>query len=430
MWAESCNISDSEYLTQEFKLPNKLKEDISWQSRAELLSCWLETLIQTPSDFLESRIIDELGSGLLLWLNDSDMSLTSIDITDAEFWLANTIEKVVTTMTPSEKMFLSQHSLETVIIWGIAFNYSRHIDVWDMQQVQLDYFKWLYNIFNSYDSSYFSNISNDERIYLEWVLWTTDISDISSYQVIFEELWITNKIESSLRPVRRPQIIERVSEYRDAVEAEQWINQFDILNTLWFKPETQAFIIDDFLPRFMWVDFEVRQVHIDRLQDFMLFLIDMETTAWTDLVNGVSTATSYTQTLNESKWNRSLGRYNSIDTRLRTAVMFYNWGNITRWSRNNVLNVPENQGAEWIWDLWYHNTWWKNMNEFTFDSEMRLTMMFLYSENPSAMMNIIHWNNSKYAAIDLYDAHHTNTTWHTETNQRLSRYINKQEHYW
>jgi len=55
--------------------------------------------------------------------------------------------------------------------------------------------------------------------------------------------------------------------------------------------------------------------------------MDIESAGGTNLINGVSTATSYTQTLNEVDSSREDRRYNSLDTRIRYASRFYNEAN-------------------------------------------------------------------------------------------------------
>jgi len=233
----------------------------------------------------------------------------------------------------------------------------------------------------------------------------------------------------SAKPVWRPKWKERENAYISKMEREKNTNQYTLLQREWFTEQTAIFLEEDFTRVVMWDKFELQDIHLKRLQDFMEFLIDMETTWWTQLVNWVSTATSYTQTLNEQKASRSTWKYNSIDTRLRYAVMFYNWWNITKGSKNDILHMPNNENSEWIWDLWRYNQSWRNMSEFTFDSEVRLTLIYLFTKNSKAMRNIIMWKNMKQAAMDLYHEHHTNSLWHKDTKQRLSYVINKKEHY-
>lgn len=231
MWGESCNIPNSEYLTQEFNIPEEIKEDISWESRSELLDCWLDTLIVCESDILKWKIKDELRSSLLLWLHESNLSLSWINITDPEFWLRNTLEWVMYNLSSKEKFILSQYEMQAVVIWGMSFNYSWYLHEENFSRNE--YFQLIYDVFSRFDTNYFVHISEDERTYLEWQVWTTDISNISSYQIIFEELWIVNPVESSFRPSLRPNYASL--EYQDATIVREYASlEWDV----WFQEST------------------------------------------------------------------------------------------------------------------------------------------------------------------------------------------------
>ena len=231
-----------------------------------------------------------------------------------------------------------------------------------------------------------------------------------------------NTIWRSVRPPERPDF---PPEYLRLIE-ESRVNQYEILKNTWLSRSMRNFLQVDFIPRILWEDIPVTEDHLERIRTFLCFLIDIETSGGVNLINGVSTATWYTQTLNEENSNRSVWEYNSIDTRLRTALMFYNNGNITPGSRNDTLNIPESlPRAQWIADLWEYNAQARNMNAFSFDSELRLTLIYLATQNPDAMKNILTGSESQQAeaAQLLYHTHHTNVAWQKNTHMVMMQKI-------
>jgi hypothetical protein len=453
MWAESCNIPNRDYLSSEFQLPQELRDDISWGVRSEILDCWLDTLIDTSNSSLESKLILELRNWIILWLHESNFTLSSLDITDPELWLSSTIEKVIHAMTPYERLFLSQQNMQVVIIWGIAFNYSRHLQWDNLTETRLQYFSWLYSIFWNHDKTYFDTISVEEKQYLEWVLWSSDITEISSYQSIFEELWIVSGVNESLRPIVRPQEIVRRAIYDDKVEWEKWVNQYEVLDNDGFSPEIVYFIENDLFPRVCWDWYECWVETIARLRRLSLLIIDMETSQWVNLRNW---EIDWVQTLPESRrssaswyfhhlnqhWRIDTNgdwdiNYNTVDTNLRYAADLYNTWVIDIPTQEHEyklrevhrINIQSTPNAQWVIDLWDYNSEGKDAIEFTFDDQIKMFLVRTMFEDSNALRWILLGDNIPESARAIYEAHHTAVDTDTHTEWRLndllsSHYLN------
>ena len=69
------------------------------------------------------------------------------------------------------------------------------------------------------------------------------------------------------------------------------------------------------------------------------------------------------------------------------------------------------------------------MNTFSFDSELRLTLIYLATQNPAAMDLILTGNESEQAtaARSLYSSHHTNDQENSNTHNVMMQKL--LEHY-
>jgi hypothetical protein len=318
--------------------------------------------ISSGNEILDTLIVDEILKNMLIGMHESRYSLNTIDLQEGrDIFLRSALER------------FSREFPEEYVLYDVIWNFE--IIFWD------------------------ERVSLENYLLPEASLWEQDreasLAPISSFI-------------PPLRPNFHPEYIKASREY--------WHNQYETLQGDGFSPSMRNFLQQDFIPRLLWEDVLVTEEHMERIQKFLCFLIDIETSWGTQLINGVSTATGYTQTLNESEADRETGRYNSIDTRLRTAVMFYNNWDITRGSRNGTLNIPDSlPRAQWIWDLWEYNSVARNMNTFSFESELRLTLIYLASQNPDAMLSLLHWENESESAQLLYHTHHTNVWWQENT---------------
>ncbi len=265
----------------------------------------------------------------------------------------------------------------------------------------------------------------------EATFWNTliDISLLVEH-VQDKSIWEYEQVQNdawSLLPSTSPESRTDLPRELQLIMSERSENQFDVLEREWFSRPMRNFILIDLFPNVMGEDFEFWDQHIERLQKFCLFLIDMETTRWTQTVNMQWSSWSwFTQLLNEAHASRETGEFNSIDTRLREAVKFYSDNDLSRLNSFTTINTENIPRADWVQELWLYNENPRNGNEFTIDSELKLLLIFLAQRNPENLRNIILWNNTQIAAMNLYQTHHTNAIWvwaHQAANMRLRQML-------
>lgn len=401
-----------------FRSPNFLERRwlIQQSSRNERLQLWIDTYdISSSTDSLTQAVKEILFETFQIALDESNETFRGFDFLDTEIrstLIPRIIERYIQE-SPTEFLFLQENWPHYIVINSISINITREITAVNTDNIRRLYFSIiLEDIRNHWEVRYDTEM---ERQYIISQIWNDETSLRRLYN-IFHDYGFTNlPVLISPRPQQRPNNYD----WYVSIEHLQNVNHFERLRDEWFSWAETHFLSEDFLPILFWENYEFRQQHIDNIRRFLVFLIDMET-GWNPRRNEQwSTATSYTQTLNQTNADRSRWAFNSIDLRLREALRFYNNWNLTPWSRNAILNTSWVVWTEWISRLWEYNQTWRNISEFLFIDEMRMTMIFLARKNPTAMRNLILWWDFETNARHLYHEHHTNSENHTATRDRL-----------
>ncbi len=389
---------------------------IQQSSKSKRLQLWIDTCdISSSTDSLTQAVKEILFETFQIALDESYATFREFDFLDTEIrstLIPRIVEKYLQA-SPTEFLFLQEKWPHYIVINSISINITREITAVNTDNIRRLYFSIiLEDIRNHWEVRYDTEL---ERQYIISQIWNDETSLRRLYD-IFHDYGFTNlPILISPRPRQRP------NNYGWYVNIEhlQNVNHFERLRDEWFSfPETQ-FLREDFLPILFWENVEPKQEHIDNIRRFLVFLIDMET-GWNPRRNEQwSTATSYTQTLNQRDADRSKWAFNSIDLRLREALRFYNNWNLTPWSNGSILNTSWVVWTEWISRLWGYNQIWRKMSDFLFIDEIRMTLIFSARKNPTAMRNLILWWDFETNARYLYHEHHTNSKNHTATRERL-----------
>ena len=434
----------------DFSIPNDVFSPLSFQSKERRLELWVDMLdIQTGSDaftlILKQIILKSLQDGL----TESNGTLRDFDFWDPEFRNSIIHESLwrLHDSSPTDFLYISG-IMQVLIINGIAINIWSFFDWYNTETLQDEYLKILTSDISNYGE--LRSDSDLENSYLSSLI--GEVGSLQSYLRLFGILRESGHMDDIqyLRQIRYfyntwviwyPQFVW--------LEKAWGINHFDILDVHWFSPALQDFIgLELYDSLHDWSEFTPEV--LERLRDLCMFIMTIESAWWTDLINGVSTATSYTQVLNEIDSSREDMKYNSLDTRIRYAAKFYNQPNFEIPSRlqnildssgvseqdkrdvetvsANIMQTPANitdPNGVWVQNLWEYNEPGRNMTDFSFDVEMKILLLFFFETQPEALRNIMLWKDERDSAQDLYAAHHSNAHEHKETNTLMNESLNK-----
>lgn len=438
----------------ELQIPEEVFHRLSFQTQEEKLQLWVDMLdISTESELYTNLLKRLIYEHLHVGLEESNNTLRDIDFSDPEFRgpiITEALRRLYNE-APTEFLFISEVT-PAIVINGIALHWIwEYMAEYDLSEIRREYFRIAADdLSNHWDIRVDSPL---ERRYLAsqlgelWAMWAT----ISLYNILREYNFISDQtFTTQIRAFYRWWQLS----YEDfvALERSEGINHFELLRNEWFSREMENFIVFELFPHLLPGE-EISVEAIENLKRLCLFVIDIETTAGQNLVNGVSTATSYTQVLNESNSSRENKRYNSLDTRIRYASRFYNTWNLevpselqaildsdessdrekreARIVIRDIMQTPTNitqDEWEWVRYMWEYNEWGKNMLEFSFEDELRILLLYFNEREPDALRDIILWNNPERAAEILYDSHHSNAYGHAATNSRMNGIIDT--YYW
>jgi hypothetical protein len=438
----------------DLQIPEEVFHRMSFSTQEKKLELWVDMLdISTQSDVYTDIIKTVIYEYLHVWLEESNNTVRSIDFSDLEFRIPIITESLrrLYSEAPTDFLFLSDTSPAIVIHW-IALH-----GIWDfMADYDLDNIRRTYFWIIAEDLKHHWAMRTDtelERSYLNSQIW--ELGSVSAHIHLFSILREYGFIDDS-------RFVEEVRAYYDiwqlsyeefvSLERSEGINHFELLRDTGFSSKMQSFLWSELFPVLL-PDQDLNAQAIENIQRLCLFIIDIETTAWKNLINGVSTATSYTQTLNESASSREDRRYNSLDTRIRYAARFYNSRDFivptelqaiensddssaqkkreAKIVIRDMMQTPWNinqENGEWVHQMWKYNEIGKNMLEFSFEDELRILLLYFNEREPDALRDIIVWKNTQRAAETLYDSHHSNAYGHVATNRRMKEIL--ASYYW
>ena len=450
LWWQEDDLTPS----LDLQIPEEVFHRISFSTQEEKLELWIDMLdITTQSDVYTDIIKTVISEHLHMWLEESDNTLRSIDFSDLEFRIPIITESLrrLYNEAPTDFLFLSDTSPAIVINWIALHGIWDFMTDYDLDDIRRNYF-WI--LAEDLEHHWVTRTDTElERRYLSSQIW--ELWSVSARIHLFSILREYGFIDDS-------RFVEEVRTYYNrwelpyeefvALERSEGINHFELLRDTGFSPEMQSFLSNNLFPALLpGQDLDAQA--IENIQRLCLFIIDIETTAWQNLINGVSTATSYTQTLNESDSSREDRRYNSLDTRIRYAARFYNSRDFivptelqaildsndssaqekreARIVIRDMMQTPWNinqEDGEWVRQMWEYNESGRNMLEFSFEDELRILLLYFNEREPEALRNIIVWENIERAAETLYDSHHSNAYWHAATNRRMNGIL--ASYYW
>lgn len=354
MWIESCDIPDNTFSGLDLQLPNELRDEVVKETQDELINCFIESLdISWGSERLSSIF-----------------KTTLRDFWNQEFYLLNTLDA----------------------------NYIREVLGESLNRLQDD--------------------NPDEYERLRW-----DISQsyiiINGVSINFHNEFTYYAPKTSPTPLSRPDDIG----YMITLHEELKENQFEKLRDEWFSPEIIDFIENDIFKKMCGEEYECTSESIYNLKNLALFVINIETASGTKLSNWSSSASWYFHILNQNGRNTDknddkIPDWNTIDLALRHWAKYYNSPHsdsigLSQYTVFDVKNLDINitPKANWVKRIWNRNdnNWeWRPGSDYTFDDQFRVFLMRCMYLEPTALKNILLWNNQIVAAEAIYRVHHGN----------------------